>query len=619
MCGIYGEFFNTKSLSKKEAFFKINDFNFSRGPNMSGYWSNNKTVQFGFRRLSILDTSIKGNQPMQSLYGKYCMVFNGEIYNFLELKEKLIDKGYSFNSTGDSEVLVNYFECFGLEKTLENIDGMFAIALFDNDIEELILIRDFAGIKPLHYSITNNDIVFGSRYDQIAKHPNSINNSIDNQVLKTYLKLHYIPAPFGILENTFQLEPGQYIRFNKNGIVEKKTYWQFPDLEKETLIEDRKIAIELVRKELKKAVKDQLIADVSLGTFLSGGIDSPLITSFAKEFKVDITSFTIGSDSKVHDESEDAIKYAKLIGVNLELRKMESSDCLKVLHSSMKHLQEPFADFSLLPTYQLTKNASDKFTVMLSGDGGDELFFGYERFNSVAKNLKYRFVPKSFRYVSYLIDKILFRNKHINECMLSDELSSSHQGLHSRTREDNLNTIFPNLKNIKTKELPFYKYLENDSEIDFYNSMRKAEFYGMMQKTLTKVDRMSMANSIEVRVPFLKKSFVELAAKIHPNLSIKRGSKKQLLKDILKKRHPKAPIDNRKRGFSVPLNRWLKEDLKDEFKEKIFDSNFIESFKINKSALKKIWNDHQKGQKDYKWLLFTIYSLQQWQENLKKE
>lgn len=618
MCGIYGEFFPNRKLSSKADFLKHNDFNLNRGPDMSGYWSDKKNIQLGFRRLSILDLSESGNQPMLSNNNRYAMVFNGEIYNFLKLKEELINKGYSFSSQGDSEVLVNYFECFGLQKTLDQIDGMFAIALYDIVNNDLTLIRDFAGIKPLHYSKTNENIVFGSRYDQIAKHNLSINSLIDKEVLKTYLRMHYVPAPYGILEGTFQLEPGQCITFKSDGTFSSKKYWQFPEIKEEQLITNKKEALNLLKVELEKAVKDQMISDVPLGAFLSGGIDSPLIVNAAKKNKKDVKAFSIGSDSKIHDESEDAKKYAKLIDVDLHLKKMKSFDAMHIIKDCMNNFQEPFADFSLIPTYQLTSNASKEFTVMLSGDGGDELFFGYERFNSVGKNLKYRWLPGFLRYPIYGIDKLLFKNKHINSCILNEELADSHKNLHSRVTNNELNLVFPNLKNEKEKTIDCYNYSENNSEFKFYNDMRNAEFYGMMQKTLTKVDRMSMANSLEVRVPFLQKSFINAAVKIHPKLSFANSGKKQILKDLLKKELPKSPIDNRKRGFTIPLRKWLREELKEEFEKEIFNTEFLQEFGINKKELEKVWHTHQAGEKDNKWFIFTIYSLQQWRKKQKE-
>ena len=618
MCGIYGEYFPNTLLSKKEQFLKANDLNTSRGPDMSGYWTDSKFVQLGFRRLSIMDISENGNQPMLSMHQKFAMVFNGEIYNFISLKQELLSKGYTFKSDSDSEVLVNYFECFGIQNTLDVIEGMFAIALYDLVDTSISLIRDFAGIKPLFYSYNKGNIVFGSRYDQVAKHKNSINNVIDQEVLRTYLKMHYIPAPYGILEDTFQVYPGECVNIDSKGKLSKYTYWEFPTLSEEDLICDKEEALQFLDSKLKESVKDQLEADVPLGTFLSGGIDSPLVTSYAKANKQDLKAFTIGSDSKVHDESEDAKTYASLIGVDILLEKMVASDANKILNECMSNLQEPFADYSIIPTYELTKNASKSFTVMLSGDGGDELFFGYERFHSVYKNLNFTWLPHKLRYLAYGLDKLLFKNKHMNSSILSDTLSDAHKGLHSRTNTSILEKVFPSIVGIDEKTLPFYKYSEKLTKNQFLHEMRKTEFYGMMQKTLTKVDRMSMANSIEVRVPFLQKKFIEAAMKIHPKLSFQKFQKKQILKDLLRKLVSNPPIDNKKRGFSVPLSKWLREDLKVEISKGIFNTTFIKKFNIDINTLQVVWEEHQQGRKDHKWFLFTIYSLQQWHENLKK-
>lgn len=618
MCGIYGEYFPNTLLSKKEQFLKANDLNTNRGPDMSGYWTDSNSVQLGFRRLSIMDVSENGNQPMVSMNQKFAMVFNGEIYNFISLKEELLCKGYIFKSESDSEVLVNYFECFGIQKTLDVIEGMFAIALFDIADQSISLIRDFAGIKPLFYSYNKGNVVFGSRYDQVAKHNNSIDNAIDQEVLKTYLKMHYIPAPYGILEDTFQVYPGECVNIDFKGKLSKYIYWEFPALSEEDLISDKEEALRFLDSKLKESVKDQLDADVPLGTFLSGGIDSPLVTSYAKASKDDLKAFTIGSDSKVHDESEDAKTYASLIGVDMLLEKMVASDAKKILKDCMLNLQEPFADYSIIPTYELTKNASKSFTVMLSGDGGDELFFGYERFHSVYKNFKFTWLPHRLRYLAYGLDKLIFKNKYINSCIIADNLAQAHKELHSRINTSILEKVFPSMVGVDEKTLPFYEYSEKLNENQFLHEMRKAEFYGMMQKTLTKVDRMSMANSIEVRVPFLQKKFIKAALKIHPKLSLKKSQKKLILKNLLRKLVPNSPIDNKKRGFSVPLSKWLREDLKDEISKGIFNPFFIKIFDIDEKTLLSVWKEHQEGKKDHKWFLFTIYSLQQWHENLKK-
>ena len=618
MCGIYGEFFHNKSLTDKKTFLIENDKNINRGPDMQGYWSNTTNCQLGFRRLSILDISKQGNQPMFSANRKYILVFNGEIYNYLELKIALIKEGYKFKTITDTEVLVNCFEFYGIDKTLELIDGMFAIALYQIAANKLFLVRDFAGVKPLFYSFHEQQLIFGSRYNQISKHSFNKDFKIDKQVLKTYLKMHYMPAPYAILENTFQVEPGQIIEIGKNGILHKKFYWRLPSLKEDELISNKEEAISFLKNELDDAVFNELMSDVPLGSFLSGGIDSPLITYFAKKYKTTLKAFSIGSDSNVHDESEDALKYANLIGCDLHLDKTNSRKAAEILLKSVEQLKEPFADFSLIPTYIVTKNAKEHCTVMLSGDGGDELFFGYERFYSILKNLKWNWIPNKLRYFAYGIDKLVFKNKHINGGILLPRLGASHQNLHSRFSENYINTIFPELKDIKSLQLEAYAYKDEKSELKMLHAMRKAEFYGMMQKTLIKVDRMSMANSVEVRVPFLKKSFIEASLKIHPNLSYGSDKKKQVLKDLLESLLPKAPINNVKRGFSIPLGKWLKEDLKEPFEKTLFHEDFIHAFSISTKALQQVWNEHQSGKKDHKWSIFTLYSLAIWYRQLKE-
>ena len=243
-------------------------------------------------------------------------------------------------------------------------------------------------------------------------------------------------------------------------------------------------------------------------------------------------------------------------------------------------------------------------------------FLDMSDFIQFLKNLKYKKLP--FKYFWYGLDKLLFNNRHINGALLSETFSEAHQELHSRTSEDNLSAIFPSLKNVSAKTMKCYDYEDEKDEVQMLHKMRKAEFYGMMQKTLSKVDKMSMANSLEVRVPFLKKSFIEQALKIHPSLSFGKKQKKKILKDLLRSILPKSPIGNVKRGFMIPLGKWLKEELKIPVYEHIFDNEFTTSFHISDFKLKEIWDEHQNGSKDHKWFIFTLYSLAVWHKSLKK-
>lgn len=614
MCGIYGEFFQKSQLSSKSEFVKRNDLNILRGPDMSGYWTNGKDCQLGFRRLSILDLAERGNQPMSSYDGNYMMVFNGEIYNFQDIKADLESHDIPFKTQTDSEVLINAIAFYGIHEALRKLDGMFAFAVYDINLGQLHLARDFAGIKPLFYSFDDGDVVFGSRYDQVSKHALNKNNGIDNAVLRLYLKRHYMPAPHGIINKTFQLRPGEIVSIHKDGSIYKTLYWEFPDLQSTELIDKVDVAVNHTEDALSASVQAQMVSDVQLGTFLSGGIDSPLITYLAKQNDSEIQSYTIGSDSEKHDESEVAAAYAKKIGCKFRLDKMNAKSAVDIIDESMKNLAEPFADFSLIPTYLLCHHAKKVGTVMLSGDGGDELFFGYQRFESVIKNKKWFKLPKSLRYLAYGIDKLLFNRKHINEVLLQEDLATAHQGLHSRFSDTDLDALFPKLKSVEKIKLPYYNYDNDLSEKEVLHAMRKAEYYDMMQKTLIKVDRMSMANSIEVRVPFLKKSVIEAALKIDPKLAFKNYEKKRILKRLLGKLIQGTPISHVKKGFSIPLTAWLRKDLKVPVQKTLFDKHFIDTFQLSETELTRIWKMHQRGKKDYKWVLFTLYSLAKWHQ-----
>lgn len=618
MCGIIGEFVSSERLTDRNTFKKLNNLNYFRGPDMEGYWTNETNCQLGFRRLSIIDLSIEGNQPICSNNGRYAMTFNGEIYNYLEIKRALLQKGIQFKSTSDSEVLVNAFQVYGVPKTLDMIDGMFAIGLYDKEDNSISLIRDFAGIKPLFYGVKNGNVNFGSRYDQVTKHPRFINNSVDESVLHTYIQSHYLPAPYGIQNETYQVEPGQIVTITSIGHITKKYYWRLPKADSISLIKDASVAKDVIIDALNQSVKSELVADVPVGTFLSGGIDSPLITYFANKNNPNINSYTIGSDSKVLDETQKAKEYSELIGTRHFIEKMESKDAASILEDCMSNLQEPFADFSLIPAYVVSKIAKNNgSTVVLSGDGADELFYGYKRYESVLKNIPYNSIPKPLRYTAYGIDKVLFKNKHINSNFLKNSYADAHRGMHSRINDVTLQKIF-NVNQVSRLPLAAYNYENGGSESDVLLAMQHGEFYDMMQKTLTKVDRMSMAHSIEVRVPFLKKSFIEAAVKIHPELSYKNTGTKLILKDVLRTVIPKAPIDKVKKGFGVPLENWLREQLKEPVEDTLFSKSFLTSFNISEKVLHQIWTAHQTRRQDQKWILFTLYSLAKWKENLKK-
>lgn len=622
MCGILGEYSFGKSLLDKNKFQKILSKSKNRGPDSTGYYSNNSNLQLGFNRLKILDLSSNGNQPIHSNDNRFVMVYNGEVYNYLEIRNKLKTYGINFKGNGDAEVIINAISIFGLNKTIDMLDGMFSLGVFDKKKKELSLIRDFAGIKPLHYGFNNKGLFFASQYNQLIAHPSFLNSEIKSEVLKIYLSQHYIPSPFGLLENTYQVLPGQIITFDKNGRISKKRYWEFPKY-KTPIIYEVNEALNHLEESLMNSVNSELVSDVPIGTFLSGGIDSSLITYFAKKnVGSNLKSVTIGSNSNVHDETEFAKIYANLIGINHISKKMTAKDAIDILEGVSKSITEPFADISIIPTYLVSKISKEYFNVALSGDGGDELFFGYERFWSIAKNINIQNLPYNIKYFLYGLDKLLTDNQTINSACLFPLSSEAHFNLQSRFDLNLMNSLFPELKNIKIpidKTVYNYENLKNEKELIQF--MRYSEFYGMMQKTLTKIDLASMHNSLEVRVPFLKKQFIKDSLMLNPYLNFgpnkgKISNKKVLIKKLLTKVLKKPPIDNIKKGFSIPLTKWLQNDLYDPVSAVLLDKSLCEEFGLNLNRLEMILQKHKQKEFDFKWPIFTIFALFSWRNNL---
>ena len=610
MCGILGELIiGGGSLTELPVFEEILARSRRRGPDAQGVQQIDGCCQLGHNRLSILDLSPQANQPMVSPSGRYWLVYNGEVYNHQELRAWVNDERL-FRGTSDTESLCVAMDRYGVPAVIERCDGMFALGVYDRQTRCLWLARDFAGIKPLFYAFNGRRLVFASQYDQVMAFPEFRDEPVEPAFLRLYLEQHFMPAPFGLHRGSGQLRPGELMRVDENGRITRTRFWEFP-ARVQASVQEQEEALELVEAELEAATRAELMSDVPLGAFLSGGIDSPLVCYFARR-NVDwkLKAFSIGSDSPVHDESQDAATYARLIGVEHQLERMDSGDALRIMERVGKALHEPMADFSIIPTWLVSSLARRKVKVALSGDGGDELFFGYERFWSVGKNIRFQGWPYPLKYLLYGLDRVFSGNRHINSAVLFPSQGVAHQGLHSRFDKEWLERLFPDLKGVSLpEEYDTYAYLRTGDMDELLGYMRRAEFYGMMQKTLRKVDLASMDNSLEVRVPFLKKSFIETSLKIDPWLSYGPERKKELLKALLRRKLPAAPIDNRKRGFSVPLGKWIRQELRNHFEEILLSCKPIEKWGIDKTSLDLMWKAHLNGQHDYKWAFFSLYSL----------
>lgn len=610
MCGFLFEF-SQKKVSTPEVFKQLLSLSVPRGPDDTGYWENN-FVKAGFNRLSILDLSLAGHQPMHSPQGRYVLVFNGEIYNHLDLRKQLSFN--QFKGHSDTETLTACFEEWGVRKTVEALDGMFALVVYDQQTGTTTLARDFAGIKPLFYGWNGTTLVAASQYDQVVKHPAFKHEPLHEQVLKLYVQQHFLPAPFGLYRHTGQVSPGELVEVTQSGTLSKHPYWSFPEWYQPTVCEQKQ-ALDTMQEALAASVEAEMLSDVPLGAFLSGGIDSPLVCYYASKLQPTLKTFTIGSDSAVHDESENAATFARLMNTTHHTEKMVAGSAKIIWNEVMNCLHEPLADFSIIPTYLVSRLARKHVTVALSGDGGDELFFGYERFWSIAKNIRYQQWPWWVKAGLYKTDQWMSRNKRINSAVLFASQSQAHQGLHSRFPKAAAQMIFPALHSVSLPdEYDIYRYPVQNSVPHLLQQMRKAEFYGMMQKTLRKVDLASMQNSLEVRVPFLKKSVIEASLKLDPFLSYASGRKKIILKQLLTHVIPDAPVDEVKRGFSVPLGTWFRKDLREVVHDTL-QQHDGDHFGINKSGVDKLLAEHQYG-KDNKWPIFTLLALTEWRKRI---
>nr|WP_321233420.1 asparagine synthase (glutamine-hydrolyzing) [uncultured Psychroserpens sp.] len=608
MCGFLGEFsFNgLDSLTSSNRFSEILALSKHRGPDATGT-KRGENFQLGFNRLSILDLSPNGNQPKQSPSGRYDVVFNGEIYNFKALAENYQLK--DLQSTSDTEVIVHLFDKIGIEQTVKELNGMFAIAVVDSKTQTFSLARDFSGIKPLFYGMTDQGVVSASQFDQVFKHP-WLTNSLELRpdIVKEYFGFGYMQAPNTVYQSVFQVNPGALVVFQKNGKLNKKQVISFSKIMTNQKKEDNK-TVSQYNKILGAILKRQLISDVPIATFLSGGVDSPLVTAHAKSNKSDIKAITLEVDDKSLNESEIAKDYAKELSVEQDIYLVKASEILESIDRYFEKCAEPFGDYSSLPTYLLTKHAAKNYKVMLSGDGGDELFYGYPRFRQFLEHYYLFNIPFSIR-------KPLVRL--LNRCNLSSisapyyyrTISDWQMAKHMHIFPDHLDEMFPNIPYSK-ELLDLYNFDEVSSKKQLLHSLRHNEFYAHLQRVLTKVDRSSMANSLEVRVPFLDKESIMFTWSLRSNLPHHKVLKKTL-KNCLSQFVPESLINKSKMGFMVPLDDWLKNQLKEDVIHHIFEIPFYGAEILDVKRIKASVTDYYNDGLFSSWGVWHIYAWQKW-------
>jgi asparagine synthase (glutamine-hydrolysing) len=621
MCGINGFFQNNnKVLSpiNNDLIIRMNDSLYHRGPDSQGF-HNDSWFSIGMRRLAIIDVE-SGNQPFHRPDLNLTIVFNGEIYNYKELKSELLINGFEFKSNSDTEViLVGYF-AFGAE-ILNKLIGMFAFSIYDFSKKKVFIARDKAGEKPLHYYYDQDRFIFSSEIKGILS-TGFVKKSISIPALNQYLQLTYIPSPLTIYDNIYKLPPGSYmefdISFSKPTITK---YWKYTQ-SKETNKEINEISNKL-HDLFKKVINRNMISDFPVGIFLSGGLDSSIVTSMAAtQSKSILHTFTIGFYEKEFDESKPAYAVSQKYNTNHHLIRISQKDFISQVDEIINLLDEPFADSSIIPTYIVSKFAQKYVKCVLTGDGGDELFGGYNKYKIIEYSEKISRFPFFLRKFMMIIIQILpfstrFKNK-VRRTINASYLPIEERRFYTLKLgiDDNLleKVLDPNYKS--KNHLDFlsrlYKFSSNTNN-DLSNALELDFNLVLEGDMLAKVDRASMLNSLETRSPFLDSELVDFSISIDSELKINQGIKKFILRKTFEKYLPPEVLNGSKKGFSIPLSKWIKKDLNRKIITLLLNESFINKQGIfSFKKIRQIWKMNQIGFRDYSNELWVLYVFQKW-------
>lgn len=637
MCGIAG-FLYTSCFPQNanDLLSRMGQAMHSRGPDSSGVWSCKiNRVGLSHQRLAIVDLTPAGHQPMVSNSKRYVISFNGEIYNHEDIREE-IEKEQStvWKGHSDTETLLAGIELWGLEITLKKTIGMFALAIWDNDTKAIYLARDRFGEKPLYYSQQDDLFIFGSELKSFRVNPD-FKAVISRDSLSLLLRHSYIPAPYSIYQNVSKLMPGTFATF-KNGNLAIQKYWSATDsfnISEEQLLKENDV-LPYLESKLKSAIKKQMVADVPLGAFLSGGIDSSLIVALMQSMTDrPVKTFSIGFNESEFNEAHYAKEVANHLGTEHTELYVSAKDALDVVEKLTDIYDEPFSDSSQIPTFLVTEMAKKHVTVSLSGDAGDELFCGYNRYlmtaktwgkinkmpfilrQSIAKillavpsgtwNSLNRLMPSKYK-MSNLGDK-LHKAAGVITCTTIDEL---YKGLVSHWHNPE-NIVLASKEPLTVLTDPTRKTGLKDPILEM---MALDTLSYMTDDILVKVDRAAMANSLEVRVPFLDHTVFEAAWRIPLTSKLKGSSTKDCLREILFKYVPRELIERPKTGFGIPLEEWLRGPLSD-WANKLLNRNRLEEegfFDAEKIAF--MWEQHKTGERNWHYLLWDVLMFQIWFE-----
>ncbi len=622
MCGINGFAVvnGSEKIKNEERLRMMNSKIYHRGPDDSGIYADDH-VAIGMTRLSIIDLST-GKQPISDAGGRWQIVFNGEIYNYKTIRESLIKKGYTFRTSTDTEVILYAYIEYG-ENCLKMLKGMFAFAIYDSSDGSLFIARDRAGEKPLYYTRTDNQFVFASEMKSIIAAGN-LKKDIDRTALAQYLMLTYIPAPLTILQNVYKLPAAHYMRVTKELDICIKPYWDVI-YDKENQILDYSECKKQLREVMYRAVEDCMIADVPVGAFLSGGVDSTVVAGIMADISpVPINTFTIGFKDKAYDESTLAEITAKKMKSNHHVHFIDYDDMLVNLDVLLENMDEPFADNSLIATFIVSEIARKDVKVVLTGDSGDEQFGGYERYLIGYYSDIYNKIPKWLR--KNIFEKIVYTvpDKTPASRKVRKVIANANEDIY--TQRVNMMCLgargaagLGRLLRYECKEplsfiYDYYsKYACSASELDCTLYMElKTVLEGEM---LCKVDRASMLASLETRVPMLYPDVIELAARIPAKYKINARNKKVIFKDTFSDIIPSELVNAPKRGFSIPMAGWLRNELKEDLLNTLNENDVEEQGLFDYGCIRELIEKHLSAREDNSGILWALYVFEKWYGN----
>ncbi|MCO7353179.1 asparagine synthase (glutamine-hydrolyzing) [Riemerella anatipestifer] len=629
MCGINGLIL--KDINSDSAIKKLEIMNqriFHRGPDEDGFFVEQKeqnVIGFAMRRLSIIDLS-SGKQPIFSEDGTKVIVFNGEIYNYQSLRKQLLSVGKTFKTNSDTEVILRLYEVYGKE-AFKMLDGMFAFSIYDKSINKVFIARDFFGEKPLYYQNSKGGLIWCSELKSLMS-VSEEERVISKEGLNLYFQLTYIPAPFTIYEGIYKLEPNHFIEYD---LVANE--FRLEKIHIEGKFYKRDISFDDAKKELRDLVKESVlsrsISDVPIGTFLSGGVDSSIVTvCLAEEMGQKINTFSIGYDKKSFDESDKSKIVAKQIGSTHHQFILKEQDLEDEITSVLQNFDEPFADSSALPSFFVAKKTSEYVKVALTGDGGDEVFGGYNKYLIGKINERYtQIVPKALHCTIKKVSDFLTKQKEDQRGLkfkVRKAVNAIDYGGEFYYNMVKLGFQEPELSRFLRKEwlvkdaLSLYKErIPNPKTLnDFRNVDRMISLEGDM---IVKVDRTSMLTSLECRAPFLNKKLWDYSHTLPEHYLLNGNNKKYILKKAFEDKFPEGFLEKSKKGFGVPVGDWLKSTLKEELMSYVVTEKLEKQGLFNVLEIQKLVYNHLNEIEDNTFRVWTLYCFQKWYFNMHLE